>query len=105
MPETEENPGSQISLPIRLRGNDLLHQGEQGFRVVLGLDIHVKLNMFVLGLLGNMVSEQRLKAAATYQHKERDGLGECWNGLDGLLDGANMLHPLRSIPVTLLDQA
>lgn len=50
MPQTQDDSGSKSGLPIRLRSDNLVHQCEESVRVVLDLDIHVKLDMAVLRL-------------------------------------------------------
>jgi hypothetical protein len=50
VPKTEEDPGSQLGLPVVVRRNDGVHEGEQPRGVALYLDVDVKLNVTVLGL-------------------------------------------------------
>ena len=68
MPHTQDNSGSQSGLPIRLRGDNLMHQREEPIGVVLDLDVHVKLNMLILRLQKFSLD---LKAQATTT-KERE---------------------------------
>jgi hypothetical protein len=53
MPETEEDAGSQLGLPVIVRRNDGVHEVEQSWRVVLDFDVYVKLYVAVLGLNGS----------------------------------------------------
>jgi len=50
VPDTEEDPGGQFGLPAIVRGNDGVHEVKQPRRVVLHLDVNVKLYVAVLGL-------------------------------------------------------
>ena len=50
MPDTEEDPGSQLGLPVIVGRNDGVHEVKQPWRVVLHLDVNVKLYVAVLGL-------------------------------------------------------
>jgi len=50
VPDAEQDPGSQLGFPVIVRGNDGVHEVKQPRRVVLHLDVNVKLYVAVLGL-------------------------------------------------------
>jgi hypothetical protein len=46
----------QARLPVGLLGDDVVHQPEEAIRVILHFDIHVELDLLVLGLLTGALS-------------------------------------------------
>lgn len=50
MPDAEEDPWSQLGLPVIVRRNDSVHETEQPRRVILHLHVDIKLDVVVLGL-------------------------------------------------------
>jgi len=50
MPEPQKDSRRKGRFPIRLRDNDVVHKREQSIRVILNLDIHIKLDVLVFWL-------------------------------------------------------
>lgn len=50
MPESKEDSGSEICLPIRLGCDDFVHKREEAIRVILNLDVDVEGNVLVFRL-------------------------------------------------------
>jgi hypothetical protein len=50
MPQSEQNPGRERRLPVRLRTNDLVHEREQSVRIILDLDIDIEFDVLVFRL-------------------------------------------------------
>lgn len=86
MPKSQKDTRGKLGLPGRLCGDDFVHQEEEPFWIVLDLDVNVELDVLVLGL-----------------HQQLHRLRKSGDGLFGLLDGPNVLHPRISIPSPLLD--
>lgn len=110
MPQTQDDPGSQSGLPIRLRGDGLMHQREEPVGVVLDLDVHIKLDMSVLRLQkfrwessSNDEGKVECRQYVTYFHEDLNCFYKGWNGLFRFLDGPNMLHSVVSVPRPLFD--
>lgn len=50
MPESEDDTRGELRLPVRLGGEDGVHESEETGGVVIGLDVNVEHDVFVLGL-------------------------------------------------------
>lgn len=50
MPKTEQNTRSKIDLPVGMRGDDLVHEGEKARRVIPDFHVHIEFDMSVFGL-------------------------------------------------------
>ena len=50
VPESEDDTRGELRLPVRLGGEDGVHEGEETGGVVIGLDVNVEHDVFVLGL-------------------------------------------------------
>lgn len=50
VPQTKKQPRGEENLPVVVRGDDGVHEGEETVRVVLDLDVDVKLDVKVLWL-------------------------------------------------------
>jgi len=57
VPQTKEDARGKHTLPVGLRGDDLVHQPEETIWVVLNFNVHVELDLLILGLL--MVDQYR----------------------------------------------
>jgi hypothetical protein len=70
----------------------------------MGLNVNVEINMLVFGL--RLREEPRnfgIKVNDTDPHEKFNSLNECWNRLPGFFDGPSVFHPVRTIPITILD--
>ena len=63
MPESEDDTGRQLVLPVGVRGNRLIHQSENPFWVVVHFYVNVKLDVLILRLLVKHVDACRLGVA------------------------------------------
>ena len=50
MPESEQDTRGEDGLPVRLCGDDLVHEGEEVGGLVLDLHVDIELDVLVLGL-------------------------------------------------------
>jgi len=63
MPQTKEDARGKQSFPVGLRGDNIVHQPEELIWVVLNLNVHVELDLLILGLL--MGDEERSRGLNT----------------------------------------
>ncbi len=104
MPQTKEDARGKHSLPVGLRGDDVVHQPEELIWVVLNLNVHVELDLLILGLL--MDDEERsrgLNTKSAHLHKQLDSLFERGDRLFGFPDCPNVFHTVFSKPVSFFD--
>jgi len=50
VPQSENDTGYQLVLPIRVRGNRLINQRENPFRLIVYFYVNVELDVLILGL-------------------------------------------------------
>jgi hypothetical protein len=62
MPQPEKDTGGELCLPVRLRGDNLVHERKEPVRIILNFHVNVKFDVLVLGLnLADVVSEQSME--------------------------------------------
>lgn len=86
MPQAQNDPRGKPCFPLRVGGDDTLHEREKAFGVVEDLDVDVELDVLVLGL-----------------HEEGDYFGEGGDGLGGLFGGANVFHAVGTVPIPIFN--
>jgi hypothetical protein len=58
MPQAKQEARSKFCLPVRLGGDNLVHERKEAIRIILNFHVNVKFDVLVFGLrVGDAVSE------------------------------------------------
>ena len=69
VPEPEQYARREGGLPVRLCGDDLVHEREEVGGLVLDLDVDVELDVAVLGLMQNVGGNGSVFRQGAYPHE------------------------------------